>query len=343
MLGVLAQIGSESGVDPRAIAQLWAAAEFESRARRAVDGELRCAAGLLESAGIAWMVLKGPVVAATYPDPQVRTYRDLDIVVERHRFGDAVALFEAAGYELVDRNWALMAREGIGQVHLVRPGGIGIDLHFHLLSNRSLRRHFALDMDEVFAGSRPVDLGGVTCQTPGPEHTLLHLCLHAALEGADRLVWLCDVRYVILAERLSWDRLVDCAQRWRVHLVAGTVLDRARRVVGAQVPDEVVRTLIPSVLWREVVGVANRRFAPEVGAVRGSVASILARSTRDSVARTLAEAGVGLLRRARRVVTTGETTRRDTRADPGSPTSLLYPAGGASERKAYFASVADGD
>src|SRR5688500_15332306 len=42
---------------------------------------------VLDTAGIPWMVIKGPVLAETiYPRPDLRSYDDLDVVVQPERF-----------------------------------------------------------------------------------------------------------------------------------------------------------------------------------------------------------------------------------------------------------------
>lgn len=342
---VSARLCDDGAVPPALAARAWAMAEHDGRARRKVDEELHLVADALAGSGMPWLVVKGPVIAhLCYPDPSLRSYRDLDVVVPRSAFAEALDALSSAGYELIDRNWDLMAREAIGQVHLVRPGGVGLDLHWHLVSNRRLRRSFAVDMDEVFAAARPLVIGSVECHTLAWEHQLVHLCLHAALEGADRLVWLRDVAgAVAVAPTEGWERLVEVAERWRAHLATGTVLDRARRHLGADVPGWVIDALARPRAWRAVIGAVNATWPPFRAGEMGSAASLLARATRASARATLAEMVIGTGRRAWRMVTTGQRRRLDTRNDPESPRSLLHDAGGPEGRAAYLAMVAAGD
>lgn len=328
------------GVPSQIAARAWALAEATAWSRRRVDDELSRVAQAFRTAGVPWLVVKGPVLAHLYyPDPTVRAYQDLDVVVKASALGAAVAALERAGYEVVDRNWALMARESIAQLHLVRPGGVPVDLHWHVLSNRRLRQSFDVEMDEIFDRSRLVQVGPLTCRAMSWEHQMVHLCVHAALEGADRLVWLVDVARAAGAAEAAWEDVAATSLRWRVNLVVGAVLSRARHHVAAPVPKWVVRELVPSSAWRLATGVVDRMWSPFLANDVGSPASLVARSMRATVASSLGEAAVGLARRARAFVLTGRKARSDTRRDRRSSKNLLYAAGGEEARAAYFSTV----
>jgi hypothetical protein len=113
-------------------------------------GSLAKLAAPLDSLGCRWLVFKGPVLAKlVYQRPDLRSYSDLDVLVERKRLGDAVAVLGDAGFTLVDANWALIASSGAGQVHLEHDAGGGVDLHWHVLFDRSTRAVFRIPVDEM--------------------------------------------------------------------------------------------------------------------------------------------------------------------------------------------------
>ena len=138
--------------------------------------------------------MKGPAIAERlYPSPDLRVYDDLDIVVAPADFSRAIDAFEASGLELLDRNWDLIRREGRGQLHLRLPLGTLADIHWHLLNREVVRNAFDVLVEPLFERARQIDLLGSPTRTLDPVDTLLHLGIHAALSGADRLLWLKDL------------------------------------------------------------------------------------------------------------------------------------------------------
>ena len=173
--------------------------------------------------------MKGPALAKlVYRRPELRPYSDLDIVVERGRLAEVVTFLEEVGFRLLDTNWALITQAGAGQLHLEEPTGGAVDLHWHLLFDRSLRRIFTIPMEEILERSQPARINGIDTRVLDPADTQLHLCIHAAQEGADRLLWLKDLEQVMRHYPADWDELVDRARRWRIALPAAIVLSRAR-------------------------------------------------------------------------------------------------------------------
>jgi len=159
----------------------------------------------LDEAGVPWLVFKGPALAhLAYARPDRRRYDDLDVLTPPAAFPAAVRALESAGFAVLDRNWNLIRREGRGQLHLVHPSGSMVDLHWHLLNRASVRRSFSVDIDEVFERARVMELDGKRVRTLHTSDTLVHTCLHAALSGAGRLLWVMDVDGLLTREAGAW-------------------------------------------------------------------------------------------------------------------------------------------
>jgi len=269
----------------------------EERARHLIVlGNLRRVNQSLEGAGIPFLVVKGPVLAdLVYQRPRLRFYRDLDLVVPRRSFAGALQTFESAGAEVIDPNWHYLYDEVAGELELTT----GIDLHWHFLFSESLRRTTNIRMEEVFERARRASVGGVSVLTPDAPDTLIHLALHACKEGGDRLIWLKDIEQAVINDRPSWKEVVDRALGWRVNLFVGAMLIRARGVVGAPVPDDVVHELIPSRAWRGVLRSLDTAFPVGVWSGRETPATIVVQATRDDLGATVAFLANGALRRAR--------------------------------------------
>ena len=68
-----------------------------------------------------------------------------------------------------------------------------------------------------------------------PADALVHGCLHAALAGANKLIYLLDVD--MLARSVTdWDEVVARAQSWGAQAQTALVLARTSRVLGAPIP-----------------------------------------------------------------------------------------------------------
>jgi hypothetical protein len=315
--------------------------ELAARYRRSVGTAMLVSAGLrhvraaLATLAAPWVVVKGPVLnAAMYSRPQLRAFSDLDLVVGRTAFPAAVEALEEAGYQVVDRNWQLIRRLMASELHLDLPGSASVDLHWTLVFGAGLRDAFRFPIDDMLGRAREVTVAGLPVLTFDPADTLVHVCLHAALEGGDRLVWLKDIEQVVLNERPDWDVVIARARAYGTALPVGVMLGRARRTLGVPVPLEVRRRLVP-LGWRSVVAAAETAFPAGRSRGRGNPATLLARASRESVSATIRTVARGVVNRGRGLAA-GQVDRIDVRADASNPGSLFYPAGGAAERTQFF-------
>jgi hypothetical protein len=173
-----------------------------------------------------------------------------------------------------------------------------------------------------------VDLGGHPVPTLDPADSLIHLAVHAALSGGDRLVWIKDIERAVVIRRPDWEELVARSREWRVNGPVGVMLHRARVLLDAPVPRHVPKSLIGARRYRLVERI-DRRWPVE--ASRGGPAP-------GRVMPRVIGYGVGggaavLLRRALR------------HFDPREPwrSSPFTPAGDANDRDAFLAAVSATD
>ncbi|MEQ3540652.1 nucleotidyltransferase family protein [Pseudonocardia tropica] len=153
----------------------------------------------LDEAGVDWLVLKGPVLSEiVYRRPGVREYADLDVLVRPADFERAVDVLVAAGSTLVDGNWPMIRRQQRGELSLIGPGGVVVDLHWHVINDPQVRSELALDTGELFGNARTVRIGGAQVRTLDEVDTVVHTAVHAWKSGGDRLRWLLDVQQAAL-------------------------------------------------------------------------------------------------------------------------------------------------
>ena len=243
--------------------------------------------------------MKGPVVAGLlYPAVGDRTYGDLDLLLDRQDFPEAMRLLEDLGYRHSVHNWALAEEMLAGQVGMTSPL-VAIDLHWHLHYSREDRRPFALDPDAMVERARRVVVSGASVPTLDPVDTLLTLAFHAARSDGHRLVWLKDVERAVAVEEPDLDELVRRCRAARCAPPVGLILSRARSLLDAEIPAEIIRAMTPIPL-RAADRIASGLRHPVQLHERGTATRIYTRSVRSSTLATLyavPERGARVLRR----------------------------------------------
>ena len=234
-----------------------------------VIGELTSLAATLDAAGVPFMVVKGPVLAEViYPRNDMRSYGDLDLVIDRRVFGDAVTALLESGCDMLDRNWRVIRREMRGQVHMAARFGTCADVHWHLINRASVRGSFAIDMDELFARARRVSLDGPDVLTLDPADTLLQLAVHAGLSGGAKLAWLKDIDRAAADPGLDWEQLVARARAWRWPRWWPSASGEARSSSNAPIPPQVMDALSGSRVWEQIVR-GSERLSPPIARPTG--------------------------------------------------------------------------
>lgn len=98
--------------------------------------ELSSVCDRLEKAHMQFIVLKGSVLRAHYPEPWFRTSCDIDVLVHREDLDRAIELFVADGYT--------RGGEGAHDVSLFSPGGIHLELHYDLVEDGRANASYAV-------------------------------------------------------------------------------------------------------------------------------------------------------------------------------------------------------
>jgi hypothetical protein len=241
-----------------------------------LDAELERIVPALRAEGIPVMLLKGAALArSVYPSPALRPMDDLDVLIPGSQVAQAVARLEALGYRprpdpagysarfvqqfLGEQMWSRTAAEpGCGQ----DPPGQGafpaaaagqqllVDVHWRLLTVEWYRHTARLDVDALWAAARPLDRDGVAAWQLSPEDTLIHLCLHAAIQHA--YVWpalsYVDVDRVVRASdpAVDWELLQRRSAAFRVSLPVYFGLRFAQQYLGTPLPARLLADLAPS-------------------------------------------------------------------------------------------------
>jgi hypothetical protein len=194
----------------------------------ALEAMLVGTAYLLGEAGIHHRVLKGTGVAhLDYPDPALRSFGDVDLLVHSSQFDDAIELLEATGHrrKFPEPRPGFDRRFGKGSC-LVSPSGYEIDLHRSLAMGPYGVR---IRLDDLWCRSSTFELAGRQFHALGPEERFVHACFHAALgDKTPRMASLRDVAQMHRARPLDLDLIHRMVSSWG----ADAVVARAVRMSG---------------------------------------------------------------------------------------------------------------
>jgi hypothetical protein len=249
-----------------------------------VTSVLRSLAGILD--GIPWAVVKGPVLSReAHPVVGVRSYQDVDLLVEPQALRTVLNRLLAAGWRHLDTNHPLLVDVMPGELHLRSREGVVMDLHWSLFNDVDTRAAFPVDVGELLRRRCPaVGLGVARLQD---EDVLLHLCLHAAVSGADRLLWLVDVDQWVRNHPPDWSAFAARVARARARGAVGTVLARARASLETPLPAEALSPMPAA--WGRAVALVDRVQPVPAVAQDASWSKLVARAARD---RSLGSFGV---------------------------------------------------
>lgn len=299
-------------------------------------GDLALVDRAFAAADIDFLVVKGPaLVAQFYPGPGWRSYVDLDVLVRPVDVPRALSALEAQGATLLSANWPLLTRLAVHELSVGTPSGGVVDLHWSLAPRRG-RRGAPPGAGTLFGRSTTIGIAGQDARTLDWADTVVHLAHHAAESGADRLVWLADLRAgLAYAPPDAAERLADRAAEWGAGPALHLMLDKAVRTLHLVPPAGLSAALDPGGPWSALVGLIQRTAPVSASPGDPGVARIIARSARsDGLGSLAALAGKSL-----QVLSPRPGWRpglRDPWSDPGSG---LHEAGTVAEREAFFAAI----
>ena len=206
------------------------------------ERELIDLVGLLEGSGVDHRVLKGAAVAhLDYPDPALRSFADVDLLVRAEEWEEAIQVLRQAGWE---RQFAEprpgFERRFVKGMVLTRPedGGTELDLHRTLALGPF---GLTVRLEDLWADYEVLQVGGVRLRALATEERFLHACFHAALgDLPPRLVPLRDIAQMSLCGKLDLGRVVRHAESWRAEAVLVRAVELAWATLGLDPAAEMV-------------------------------------------------------------------------------------------------------
>lgn len=185
---------------------------------------------------IPWLTFKGAFLSeSAHPVPGLRSYGDSDVLVAASHLRRTYDRLSDAGWRASDTVHTLSHSVLPGEVTIGNVLGVPVDLHWSLVHSRQLRHRFPVPVRAVLGRRVSTTIGGTRAWVPETADALVHVCLHAALAGATKLLHLLDADQ--LARQVSdWDLVARRAMEWKATAPTALVLGRARRLFGTPVP-----------------------------------------------------------------------------------------------------------
>ena len=185
---------------------------------------------------IEFRVIKGPAIA--YLDalnPSMRTFADIDLLIRSSDIDRAVLILEQRG---AARPWSQRRpnwdRRFAKSVTMTFGDGIQFDLHRMLVDGVFGHR---IPLERLFTSADAFEIGGVTFQTLGAVHRLLHSASHLLLgSSVPALMNLRDLAGYLGDDRLTPNLVVFEAQQWRGETVLALALDQVTKRVATIPP-----------------------------------------------------------------------------------------------------------
>ena len=204
--------------------------------------DLKYLLGLFQKENIPILLLKGAALLTTlYEDPALRPMDDLDLLVHEEDLEKAHHLFITAGYPLTGKEYWPWWRKFGGARSYLRDDVL-VELHWNLGGP-----DFPLSSAEVFTRTKKIALSGTQALTLAPEDFLLYHLYHAVYHHAIlKLIWLMDIAKITTSwkEEIKWGRFWEKAKALNLAPGVGLGLREAKEVMGAYVPEEILRETI---------------------------------------------------------------------------------------------------
>lgn len=222
----------------------------------------------LDAASVPFLVLKGvPLGERYYNPPYLRTYSDLDFLIDPANFPAAHAAILALGYtpsQSVPSQTTLLLGHDATYEH---PSGPLLELHVRLHSLFGIRP----DARPFLAASIPQQLtNGYTVRVLNPEDEFVHLAAHAASHRWCQARWVYDIVLLLNHQpSLDWPRIAastGALRLWPTVLLTCALLQSEWQCavpLAALVPSRFRRAqqLLPSVRYSQWDGSNWFKFA----------------------------------------------------------------------------------
>ncbi len=220
----------------------------------------------LNASGIDYMIVKGPAVAySIYPDPSVRNFNDLDVIVRERDWQATHRLLTAMDFEQEENLPAPPPKFCPQNVayetkYIHQQTGFKVEIHYDDIFNAGLA---ARDVEAIWRRAVTISIKDTPAKILSLEDQLIHLCIHAHYHGYTRLNWFSDIAFVMRNRKadIDWGRLFHIIETEAVSLPVYYSLYYLQLLLDVTVPPFVLDRLKPGRVLRWL----HERYMPSEG------------------------------------------------------------------------------
>ena len=189
------------------------------------------------------IVLKGAFLAVyVYPNPALRTMTDLDILMRPGDIPTALEVLKVLGYTPIIPPW--VNSMGFHAVLGAPECTASLEIHWDLTTPND---HYQIPVDELWARAVSVEIGSSQVLALCPEHLILHLCHHAAINHlfAQGLRPLVDIDRAVRRYRddLDWEIITSLSSAWGLQKAVSLTMLVCQQYLDTPVPESVFENL----------------------------------------------------------------------------------------------------
>lgn len=210
------------------------------------ERQLATVLSALSSAGVPTLVVKGTVLGTYYPDPALRLYSDIDIMVPREQVEAAARALNGLGYRcLASKGWSL------DRLHHLPPmasdsGAFLVELHWRLDYEEEKGR---LPAEDLWSRAVPWTVRGRTALRLDAVDDALYVCRHAVVQHKVRGAFrsLVDLAWMVEGWGAEeWEALVQRTLYYGLERPVYLMLFLTAEMLDLAVPAGVMSVLTPS-------------------------------------------------------------------------------------------------
>ena len=185
-----------------------------------------------------------------YRDIGLRPMNDIDFWVLPNQYTDLVDCLVSQGF-----------KKNSLYTDTYSKGEVVLDIHTHILGGNRIKSRdllISVDQEEIFQSARLINMENTSALCLDPPDQFLYLSLHAIKHNLERLIWLVDIKNLVVDWGSSdWKALVNRAQQLGQQKTLFYMLYVLTNIIKLNLPAEISSYLDgwkPTIFERRILG-----------------------------------------------------------------------------------------